>query len=154
MQTVTPVRTDLVLLGAGHAHAEVLRQMAMRPVAGVRVTLIAREAETPYSGMLPGLIRGEYAPAEAHLDCAQLAAAAGARLILAEATGIDPVGRAVRFALRPEVAFDLLSIDVGGQPEAGAGGLPVKPIGRFLARLADMEARLGAGARIAVVGVG
>ena len=154
MQPVMPVHTDLVLLGAGHAHAEVLRQAAMRPLPGVRVTLIAREAETPYSGMLPGLVRGEYRHEEAHLDCARLAAAAGARLILAAATGIDPVGRVVRFGVRPDLPFDLLSIDVGGEPQAGTGGIPVKPIGRFLARLAELESRIEAGGRIAVVGGG
>ncbi len=153
MKTGT-VQTDIVLLGAGHAHAEVLRQFAMRPVAGVRLTLIAREAMTPYSGMLPGLIRGEHDHDAAHLDCARLAAAAGARLILDEATELDLAARVVGFAGRPGVSYDLLSIDVGGAPEAGQGGTPVKPIGRFLDRLAALEGRIGAGGRIAVVGGG
>ncbi len=149
-----PVQTDLVLLGAGHAHAEVLRQAAMHPQPGVRLTLIAREADTPYSGMLPGLIRGEYAHAEAHLDCARLAVAAGARLVLDEATRLDLSSRAIGFRERPDIGYDVLSIDVGGQPAAGTGGTPVKPIGRFLARLDVLEARIGKGARIAVIGGG
>jgi selenide, water dikinase len=154
MQPRAPVATDIVLLGAGHAHAEVLRQAAMRPVAGLRYTLIAREPDTPYSGMLPGLIRGEYAFAEAHLDCARLAAAAGARLVHAEATSIDPAARRIAVGNRPAIGFDFLSIDVGGAPEAGDGGVPVKPIGRFLERLGAIESRLGAGFRLAVVGGG
>lgn len=154
MQSRAAIHTDLVLLGAGHAHAEVLRQAAMKPQPGVRLTLIAREAETPYSGMLPGLIRGEYNHADAHLDCARLAAASGARLILDEATGLDLAGRRVRFAERPEIAWDLLSLDVGGQPETGTGGTPVKPIGRFLARLAALESRIEPGCRLAVIGGG
>src|ERR1700735_5642564 len=84
MQPNVPITTDLVLLGAGHAHVEVLRRFAMRREPGVRLTLIGREPETPYSGMLPGLIRGEYTFDEAHIDLAPLAAGAGARLILAE----------------------------------------------------------------------
>src|SRR5690242_13894986 len=96
-----PVATDIVLLGAGHAHVEVLRRAAMAPWAGVRLTLVAREGHTPYSGMLPGLIRGEYGFDEAHIDCAKLAVAAGARLILGEATGIDLAGRTVAVAGRP-----------------------------------------------------
>ena len=60
MQPRAPIATDLVLLGAGHAHVEVLRRFAMRPEPGVRLTLIGREPETPYTGMLPGLIRGDY----------------------------------------------------------------------------------------------
>jgi selenide, water dikinase len=53
MQPVRPIPTDLVLLGAGHAHVEVLRRFALRREPGVRVTLIGREPHTPYSGMLP-----------------------------------------------------------------------------------------------------
>src|SRR6202140_3211910 len=90
MQTSGPVETDIVLLGAGHAHVEVLRRFAMRPEPGVRLTLIGREPETPYSGMLPGLIRGDYTHQEAHIDLAPLAALANARLVLAEATAFDP----------------------------------------------------------------
>ena len=58
-QSRVPIATDLILLGAGHAHVEVLRRFAMRPQPGVRLTLIGREPETPYTGMLPGLIRGD-----------------------------------------------------------------------------------------------
>ncbi len=158
MQPRTPITTDLVLLGAGHAHVEVLRRFAMRPEPGVRLTLIGREPETPYTGMLPGLIRGDYTFEQAHIDLAPLAASAGARLILAEATAIDLAARTLAIHNRPDVPFDLLSIDIGGEPAmppAGARNLPVKPItGQFLARLAALEAELSPGARIAVVGGG
>ena len=150
-----PASTDIVLLGAGHAHVEVLRRAAMVPMPGVRLTLVAREGFTPYSGMLPGLIRGEHDFDAAHLDCAKLAAAAGARLILGEATAIDLVRREVAVAGRPALAFDYLSVDVGGFPVMPDNvGIAVKPIGRFLARLDEIERTLGPGARIAVIGNG
>jgi selenide,water dikinase len=149
-----PVTTDIVLLGAGHAHVEVLRRAAMRPMPGVRLTLIAREPHAPYSGMLPGLIRGDYDFDAAHIDCAPLAVAAGARLLLAEATGIDLGARLVSIAGRPGVRFDLLSVNVGGRLEVGSGGIAVKPIGRFLEQLAALETQLVEGDRVAVVGGG
>jgi selenide,water dikinase len=155
MQPATPITTDLVLLGAGHAHVEVLRRLAMRPEPGLRITLIGREPHTPYSGMLPGLIRGDYSFDEAHIDLAPLAAASGARLIVAEASGIDPQHRLVRLTGRPDIGFDLLSIDIGGVPAMPDGaGTPVKPIGGLLARLDALAATLPANGRIAVVGGG
>jgi selenide,water dikinase len=143
-----------VLLGAGHAHVEVLRRHARRPVPGIRFTLIAREPLTPYSGMLPGLIRGDDRFEHAHIDCARLAAAAGARLLMGAADAIDLAAHRVGIG-QDRVGYDLLSIDVGGAPAMPAGGgIPVKPIGRFLARLAELEASLPSGASIAVVGGG
>lgn len=44
----TPILRDVVLLGGGHPHVEVLRQFGMRPLPGVRLTLIAASVETPY----------------------------------------------------------------------------------------------------------
>jgi hypothetical protein len=155
MQPQAPIKTDIVLLGAGHAHVEVLRRFAMRPEPGVRLTLIGREPETPYTGMLPGLIRGNYTFEQAHIDLAPLSAWARARLILAEATDIDLAARRVAMTGRPDVPFDLLSIDVGGEPAMPQGaGITVKPIGQFLGQLSALESELHSGARIAVVGGG
>jgi selenide,water dikinase len=155
MQPRGPVETDILLLGAGHAHVEVLRRFAMRPEPGVRLTLIGREPETPYSGMLPGVIRGDYAPRQAHIDVAPLAAAAGARLIMGEATAIQLETRTVAVPGRPDIPFDLLSINVGGEPEAPpTGGIAVKPISRFLDQLRAMETSLNDHDRIVVVGGG
>ncbi|HET9018471.1 MAG TPA: selenide, water dikinase SelD, partial [Acetobacteraceae bacterium] len=149
------VTTDLVLLGAGHAHVEMLRRHAMRKRPGMRLTLVAREPHTPYSGMLPGLIRGDYDFDAAHIDCARLAAAAGARLVMAEAEGIDLAAGRIMLRGRVPLGYDLLSIDVGGEPSVPpGGGVPVKPIGRFLAHLSELEATLPRDGRIAVVGAG
>ena len=155
MRPVQPIETDILLLGAGHAHVEVLRRFAMKPEPGVRLTLVGREPETPYSGMLPGLIRGEYTSDQAHIDLAPLAAAAGARLILAEATGIDLTARTVRVVGRPDIPFDLLSLDIGGIPAMpDDAGIPVKPIGRFLDHLRALETTVPPDSRIAVIGGG
>ena len=90
MQTQSdPVRQDIVLVGGGHTHVDVLKRFGMKPEPGVRLTLIARDLLTPYSGMVPGLIAQHYTSAECHIDLRPLAVFAGARLIHAPATGLD-----------------------------------------------------------------
>ena len=132
------VRTDIVLAGGGHAHVHVLTAFAMRPAAGVRLTLVTRDLETPYSGMLPGVVAGLYTAQEAHIDLVRLAAATGTRLIHAEVIGLDRKNKRVMLANRPPIAYDLASIDVGITPAlapiegAAAHGIAVKPIGSFI----------------------
>ncbi len=155
MQPARPIETDIVLLGAGHAHLEVLRRFALRPEPGVRLTLLSREPETLYSGMLPGLVRGDYTDPQVHVDLAPLSAFAQAVLVVAEATAIDLLANVVTIPGRADIGFDLLSIDVGGETVVPPGaGLGVKPIGTFVQGLRRLEAALEADARIAVVGGG
>jgi selenide,water dikinase len=163
MQAATPQLKDLVLVGGGHAHVHVLKGFGMKPMPGVRVTLIGRDIETPYSGMIPGFVAGAYTFDECHIDLARLCAWTGARLLHAEAVGLDRDNRRVLLKDRPPVSYDLLSIDAGAAPslEALPGAaeytMPVKPIaalGRrwlaFLERVKDWRGPL----RVAVVGGG
>lgn len=136
MQSVSPIHTDLVLLGGGHSHVEVLRQFAMNTPPGVRVTLVSRDINTPYSGMLPGLIAGHYSHEQSHIDLRKLARHAGARVIQNAALSVDPDRRLLEFPNRPPLAYDLLSIDIGSAPNLSAidGArwiTPVKPVSVF-----------------------
>jgi selenide,water dikinase len=79
----------LVLVGGGHAHVHVLASFGKRPMAGVQVTLVARNVRTPYSGMLPGFVAGRYSFDDCHIDLAALCARTGARLVHAQADGLD-----------------------------------------------------------------
>lgn len=161
--SIVPTVKDLVLIGGGHAHVAVLKMFGMRPMPGVRLTLIARDVSTPYSGMLPGFIAGHYGYDECHIDLGPLAAFASARLFRDEAVGIDLAARRVLCAGRPSVAFDVLSIDIGSRPRQDdvpgsvEHATPVKPIDRFAQRWEKIVARVAADdrpLRIGVVGGG
>ena len=163
MRSVAPVFKDLVLVGGGHSHVAVLRAFGMRPLPGVRITLISRDTQTPYSGMLPGFIAGRYSVDEAHIDLVPLSRFAGARFIKGEVTGLDPASRTILFADRPPVSYDILSINTGSTPstrgasDPEAALIPVKPIDRFLEQWQRLLERLrerGEPTKIAVVGGG
>lgn len=158
-----PVLKDLVLVGGGHSHVAILKKFGMRPEPGVRLTLIARDVHTPYSGMLPGYIAGHYSYDEAHVDLRPLAQFAQCRLYHNEMIGLDPVNRLVLCKGRPQVPYDLLSIDIGSTPrQADVPGacehaLAIKPIDRFLAGWEDISRRALVAQspfRIVIVGAG
>jgi selenide, water dikinase len=157
---------DVVLLGIGHTNAHIVRMWRMRPPPGARLTCISNDPITTYSGMLPGVLAGQYPPERMEIDLERLTAAAGARLVLGEVTGLDVDDRTVRFEDRPPLRFDLLSIGIGSTPSFddvrlvdGARLLPIKPMQRFLPRLDErlqraVADRAGAPIRIAIAGGG
>jgi selenide, water dikinase len=152
---------QLVLLGGGHSHVEVLRRFGEEPPPGVGLTVVSRAAAATYSGMLPGVIAGHYEPDDIAIPLAPLAEAAGARLRLGEAVELDPGVRRVRLADGEEIGYDFLSLDIGSTPDlAGAPSIgdrlvPVKPLERLLPALDAAEERhLHPGAAVAVVGGG
>src|SRR5437899_2591702 len=147
MRQPIPIAQDLVLVGGGHAHVHVLKRFGMRPAAGVRLTLITRDVETPYSGMLPGYVAGLYRFEDCHIDLVRLARFAGARLIHDEATGLDRAGLHVACRFHPPIRYDVVSLDIGSTPRledvpgAAEHTVSVKPIDRFARRWEALLAR-------------
>ena len=162
MQQSVSIAQDLVLVGGGHAHVHVLKRFGMRPVPGVRLTLVTRDVETPYSGMLPGYVAGQYSFAECHIDLIRLARFAEARLIHDEAVGLDLAHRQVLCRGHPPIRYDLLSLDIGSTPRLGdvpgaaEHTVSVKPIAHFAKRWEALleRARDLAQPRLAIVGGG
>ncbi len=148
MQAASEHDRDLVLVGGGHSHLSVIRQLAMVPIAGLRVTVVSKDIHTPYSGMLPGLIAGHYSEDQCHIDLRRLCQWAGFRLYHSSAVRIDSRQQTVHCDNRPPLRYDWLSINTGSTPDlsriAGAReyGAPVKPIAAFLAALEHWQASL------------
>lgn len=132
----TPIYKDIVLIGGGHSHALLLRMWGMKPIPGVRVTLISNGVMTPYSGMLPGVIAGHYTLEDNHLDLVKLCRFAGARFINAAVTGINRHHKTIQLKDRPDISFDYASINTGAAPDQSVPGvaeyaIPIKPISQF-----------------------
>ena len=154
---------DLVLVGGGHSHVAVLKRFGMKPMPGVRLTVIARDVHTPYSGMLPGYIAGLYSYDESHIDLRPLCQFSGARLFHGEAHGLDLKNKLVHCLNRPSIPYDILSLNIGSSPQirdvegAVDFATPVKPINQFVERWRNLESRIineKGPHRIAVVGAG
>ena len=157
--TSVPIVKELVFVGGGHTHALVIRSWGMRPVPGVRVTLVNPGATAPYSGMLPGHLAGHYPRKALDIDLVRLARFAGARLIVDRAVAVDPQAKVVRLASGRQLPYDLLSLDIGITSEMpllpgfAEHGIAAKPLGRFADVWAETCAGTGA-IRIAVLGGG
>jgi selenide,water dikinase len=156
--------TDLVLIGGGHSHAIALKLWGMKPLPGVRLSLITDVAHTPYSGMLPGYVAGFYTFEETHIDLRHLASFASAELYLDSAIALDLANHQVICKHHPPISFDYLSIDIGstptteGIPGASQYAIPAKPVPQFLQAwqqiLTSVEAHPERALTISIVGGG
>ncbi len=139
---------DVVFIGGGHAHAIALKMLAMKPIPGVRFTLISSEVQTPYSGMLPGLIAGHYSFDQTHIDLGRLCRACGVRFIEDTVIALDAESQTISCKNHPPFSYDILSIDIGSTPNKsdvpGADTLTqgVKPVPLFLSYWKALQQRL------------
>ena len=131
----------------------------MAPVEGARLTVINPAPTAPYTGMLPGFVAGHYERDELEIDLVRLVRHAGARLILGVATQLDPIAKKVRVHGRPDINYDIASIDIGitsDMPKlrgVSDFGVPAKPRGPFAKRWETFSASY-TGQPITVLGGG
>lgn len=153
---------ELVLVGGGHSHVEVLRRWARDPVPGARLTTVVDSPTAVYSGMVPGFVAGQYRLDEIELDVQGLARKAGASWVGAKATGLDVYARRLHVEGEPPLAYDALSFDVGStvsgidRPGVKELALATRPIGDFV-RAVDALLERGKSRqsfRVIVVGAG
>lgn len=131
-----------MLVGGGHAHVEVLRQAAHAAWHDTELVLIAPDARSTYSGMLPGVIGGRHAPGDAQIDLPALAARARATFVPATVQRVHGTERWLE-ADGVRWAFDGCSLDVGS-----AARVPAASADAPLVRLRPIGDALGVAARV------
>lgn len=123
----------LLLVGAGHAHAQVLKDWIAAPLPGVELVVVSPSALAPYSGMVPGWLAGRYGYDEICIDFETLAAAAGAHFIEGALAALNAERHQVRLVSGAVLDYDVLSLNVGStlNPPAleGTHVLPLRPLG-------------------------
>jgi NADH dehydrogenase FAD-containing subunit len=121
----------LLMIGAGHAHAQILRQWATAPRKDYELVVISPSPLAPYSGMVPGWLSGQYRYEEIVIDFAKLSARAGARWVCGELSEINPHGQQLRLSTGESLDYDCLSLNVGSTLEP--------PFGQFRAKFLSMR---------------
>ena len=158
-------RREVVLVGGGHAHVQVLRAFEMDPLPNASLTVVLDVPVAVYSGMVPGFVAGQYRRDELEIDVVPLARRANARVILSAATAVDVEKKSIVFADRPPIPYDIASLDIGSTvaglhlPGVGEHALPTRPISGFVNRVEELVQRAelqGAESpfRVVIVGAG
>ena len=104
---------QLLLLGAGHAHVQVLAQMAQAPWAGAQITLIAPYDRQLYSGMVPGFVAGHYALDDCVIPLQPLVQRSGIRWLQRSVSALDAQAQTVQLDDGSLLHYDWLSINTG-----------------------------------------
>ena len=120
----------------------------MKPIAGLRITLVNNYYISPYSGMLPGYIAETYTKTQTQIDLLNLCKFSNSRLIVDNVIGIDPTEKQVILKDRMPIKFDTLSINTGGEPNldnikgAKEFSIPIKPISKLVKVIDDIKRKI------------
>lgn len=124
-----------MLVGAGHAHAQVLLAWARCPLPNVEVIVVSPQAFAPYSGMVPGWLAGHYRFEQIVIDFPALCAKAGALWIESELDVLDPLRGVAALTNGQLLEFDVLSLNVGSTlrppPAMHAETLALRPLSKL-----------------------
>ena len=104
---------DLLLLGAGHAHVQVLAHLARHRMTGARITLIAPHGRQLYSGMLPGFIAGRYTLDQCAIALEPLVRQSNIRWLRRSVRGLDAQTQQVVLDDGATLHYDWLSVNTG-----------------------------------------
>ncbi|MBC8086342.1 MAG: FAD-dependent oxidoreductase [Phycisphaerae bacterium] len=154
----------LVLVGGGHAHVEVLRQLERRATTS-EVLLISPDSHLLYTGALPAALRGDLAPGAFTVDLAGLCHRARVRFLQSRVTSLFATANGVAVSTEGNsYEADVCSLNIGASvvpdnvPGALQYALGVKPAERWhqLVRVfhAVSAGEFGVQPRVTVVGAG
>lgn len=139
-----PKRPHLIMLGAGHAHLQVIKQWAASDLPEVDITLISPHPVQTYSGMIPGWVAGTYPLELCSIDIRPWLESTGIRWVEDQAVRLDPDHKQIFIRSKPNEAidFDFISIDIGSSmslaqlerliPGASGRVLPIRPMDQFV----------------------
>ncbi len=134
---------QLVLLGAGHAHVQVLMQLAAQPLPGTEVILVTPYPRQMVASMVPGFVAGHYALDACAIPLEPLVQRSGIRWLEHSAVGVDAHKQTLQLDDGSTLPYDWLSVNTGtvqdrsriehDLPGAREHGLFIRPLETFSA---------------------
>ena len=129
---------QLVVVGAGHAHLTILKNLQEFKSAGHDVTVVSASSLHYYSGMGPGMLSGIYRPQDIRFNVAKMSRDRGAEFIEDKVVRIRPQEKEIDLQSGRTLAYDVMSVNTGSFVPVEAVGvagdrvIPVKPIENLL----------------------
>lgn len=124
------------MLGGGHSHLVALRRLH-RQRQDLDLTLVSRHPDSVYSGMIPGVIAGHYAPEQARINLQRFCEQNGCRWRQSDIRQLDADKRELTDSDGRSIPYDVLSVNIGAESTPichshdSAEIYPVKPIDNF-----------------------
>jgi NADH dehydrogenase FAD-containing subunit len=128
----------LVIVGAGHAHLTVLKNLKEFKKSGHEVTVVSSSSLHYYSGMGPGMLSGIYRPEEIRFNVRKLSEDRGAGFIEDKVVAVMPEERTIALKSGRKIPYDVISLNTGSFVPVDESMLandivfPVKPIENLL----------------------
>ncbi|MBT8365789.1 MAG: FAD-dependent oxidoreductase [Deltaproteobacteria bacterium] len=104
---------QLVIVGAGHAHLTILKNLREFNIAGHDVTVVSSSSLHYYSGMGPGMLSGIYRPEEIRFDVKKMSEDRGAVFIEDKVIKIHPQKKEIDLQSGATLPYDVMSVNTG-----------------------------------------
>jgi NADH dehydrogenase FAD-containing subunit len=133
-----PKPQEILLVGAGHAHLEVLRRSKSLQARGGRITLLDRNPYWFFPNFTAEVLSGHYGLQEFRVDLRELCQRQGATFIQDEAVSLLWQQKKLLTRSGRMLDFDLLSLALGSIPQElerdvpAEGSFPVFPVYKVL----------------------
>ena len=103
----------LVIVGAGHAHLTVLKNLKEFKDSGHDVTVVSTSPLHYYSGMGPGMLSGIYRPEEIRFNVKKLSEDRGAVFVEDKVIKLEPNERKIDLQSGNQISYDAISLNTG-----------------------------------------
>ena len=134
------MQREVILVGGGHSHVQVLESFSGQPLDSARVTVVVDKPIAVYSGMVPGFVAGQYKERELEIDVPQLCKWAGVECLVQPVELVDAANRQMVLLGGERLSYDLASINVGSTvagldlPGIREFAIPTRPISELILR--------------------